>query len=301
MKTSVIIPTYNGKELLEKNLPFVIQNSNNSEIVIGDDASLDGTLEMLKDKFPRVKVVRSTTNGGFSSIVNKAIKSSSGDLIILLNSDVAPEAGYLDAVLPLFEDPNLFAIGFLQKSIENGNIVLRGRGIGEFKKGFLVHSKGRPDKKDTLWVSGGAGIFNKKIWDKIGGLNDLYNPFYWEDIDMSYRAMKAGYRIGFEPKSVVIHRQAEGSIRTNYSKNVILQYSWRNQFQFVWLNITDLNLLMQHIIQTFLLIINSILSGNWIALKGFFASIKRFPVIMKKRKKLLVLWKKKDKEILIND
>lgn len=254
MDISIIVPNYNGQELLKKNLPKIFDAlgvyGGKKEVIVVDDASSDDSLIILnkiEKTYPYLKVVVTGKNMGFSSAVNKGVEQASGNVVILLNSDVYPEKNFLRPLLKNFSNDNVFAVGCMDKSIENGKTVLRGRGLGKFIKGFLVHRRGQVDEKDTLWVSCGSGAFRKDIWRKIGGLDELYNPFYWEDIDISYRAIKSGFKILFEPKSVVTHIHEEGSIKTNYPKSSIKKIAYRNQFIFIWKNITDLDYQFLHI------------------------------------------------------
>ena len=179
VKISVVIPNYNGKQLLEKNLPIVIKATRGCEVIVVDDASDDDSVEFLKTHFPEVKVLKSSKNTGFSSTVNYGFEKAEGELILLFNTDVYPLPGFMEPLLSYFEDPAVFGVGLLQESREKEGVILRGRGLGEFRRGFLVHWKGEPDKQDTLWISAGAGIFRKNLWLKLGGLDEKYNPFYW--------------------------------------------------------------------------------------------------------------------------
>ena len=226
MSISIIIPNYNGAELLKKNLPKVtdaISNYKESiEIIVVDDCSTDSSMEILK-KLNGIRIIRNERNLGFSSTVNNGVRNASGEIVVLLNTDVKPEKEFLIPLLNHFNDEKIFAVGCKDKSIENGKTVLRGRGVGMWKKGFLIHSRGEVDKNTTLWVSGGSGAFKKSIWEKLGGFDELYSPFYWEDIDLSYRAIKSGYKILFEPKSVVIHEHQKGAIKRKYSPSHILK------------------------------------------------------------------------------
>lgn len=248
MKISVIIPNYNGLHLLEKNLPIVLAENKGAQIIIVDDASEDDSVSFIKKNYSEIKVIEKKKNSGFSSTVNLGVKNAGGDLIVLLNSDVSPKKDYLKPLLPYFADKNTFAVGMLQESYENGKIVFRGRGKGEFKRGFLIHRYGQINKNDTLWVSGGAGIFRKSIWNELGGLEEKYDPFYWEDIDLSWRAVQKGYRIWFEKKSIVSHRQSEGAIRTKYTPSEVKVIAFRNQFLFVWLNLREPGYSLRHLL-----------------------------------------------------
>jgi len=121
-----------------------------------------------------------------------------------------------------YRSAKVFAVGCLQYGIDWKDHHILGRGIGKFHQGLLVHAPGSLDKHNTLWVFGGAGIFNKKIWEILGGLDTIYEPFYWEDIDLSYRALKAGYKLLFESKSVVKHFHNKGAISTGFSDSKYL-------------------------------------------------------------------------------
>ena len=235
---------------------------------------------------------------GFASTVNRGVEEASGDLIVLLNTDVIPEAGFLKAALPYFNDPKVFAVGFMQKCDEAGKIIFRGRGVGKFSRGFLIHSRGEVDKDDTLWVSGGAGVFRKKIWQTLGGMNPLYNPFYWEDIDICYRALKAGYKLVFERNSFVSHNQNKGAIRSTYTNIEINKIAYRNQIIFVWLNITDALFLIEHFLYLPVHLARSIVKHDLPFLQGCFLSILKLREIFLYRNRYNKLIVKKDREIL---
>ena len=98
---SVIIPNYNGKVLLPEVLPTVFAALNNaglpSEVIVVDDCSTDGTVELLKEKFPTIKILQNEINGGFSITSNKGIKAAQYDWVLLLNSDVKLEEDYFQS------------------------------------------------------------------------------------------------------------------------------------------------------------------------------------------------------------
>ena len=83
---------------------------------------------------------------------------------------------------------------------------------------------------------GEVEYLEKSIWDELGGLDILYNPFYWEDIDLSYRARKSGYKTLFENKSVVRHEHEKGSIKNKYNPQDVKKIAYKNQFIFAWKN-----------------------------------------------------------------
>lgn len=310
MKLSIIIPNYNGEGLLRKNLPKVIDAVKNYkegkvEIIIPDDASSDGSIDFLKKYASEIKeknitftYLENKENKGFSGNVNSGVKIATGDILILLNSDVIPEKEFLPPLLSHFSDKQVFAVGCMDKSIEDGKIVLRGRGIGRWGKGFLSHGAGDLNKKNTLWAGGGSSAFRKSMWDKLGGLNEIYNPFYWEDIDLSYRALKSGYKIVFEKESVVVHEHSKGAIKTHNSQTRINKIAFRNQILFVWLNITDPFLLINHFFRLVYMLVKAILTRDWLVLQSFFQAFLLFPSVSLSRDKSKRMFVVSDKALL---
>jgi len=301
MNLSVVIPNYNGQDLLKKNLPKVLAAVGDAEVIIVDDASTDASalvISDLKSQIPNLKLIKNELNLGFSSTVNRGVKEASGDIIILLNTDVIPEKKFLEPLLLRFRNEKIFAVGCMDKSMEEGKIVLRGRGVGAWKRGFLIHSRGEVDKTTTLWVSGGSGAFRKTIWEKLGGFNSLYNPFYWEDIDLSYRAVKSGYKVLFEPKSVVVHEHEKGAIKKKFSSMQIKSIAYRNQFIFVWKNTTDLDLQLNHLFWFPYHLIKAFARLDISFFKGFLSAFLLLPKVIKSRFKDQKLFIKDDKEVV---
>lgn len=298
MRLSIIIPNYNGRQLLEKNLPIVIKNSPNVKIIIVDDGSIDGSIDLIKTNFPQIKIIQKDNNAGFSDTVNLGVEQTKTDIVILLNNDVRPKKGWLKPLLGHFKDKQVFAVGCLDKSIENNKTVLRGRGIGQFKRGFLIHKRGEINKTSTLWVSAGSGAFRRSIWEKLGGLDPLFSPFYWEDIDLSYRAQKIGYKILFECQSQVIHEHEKGAIKKEFSPEYVKSIAFRNQFIFFWKNITSHRLILSHICWLPYYLIRALINWDRAFIKGFLMVILSLPQIYVKKKQLKKEFKLKDQQIV---
>jgi GT2 family glycosyltransferase len=241
---SVVIPNYNGLQLLKENLPKVISSTkkydSDSEIIVVDDASTDTSISYIRKVFKEVRVIKRKENRGFSSAVNSGIRNANSDLIVLLNTDVVPKGDYLDNAVDLFKDPMVFAVSFH----EEGFAWAR----GYFKNGFVEHENGgvKSIVNDTFWVSGGSGIFRKKVMQKLGGFDEeLFNPFYWEDLDLCYRALKRGYKLLWDSKSQVFHdHELTIGALPKRKRELILQ---RNQLLFIWKNITSKTLIKRHI------------------------------------------------------
>jgi len=311
MKISIVIPSYNGQKLLSENLPKVIfamlfakaEKKIDLEIVIVNDGSSDQTRAFMEEfisshkEFP-ITFVDNKKNLGFSPTVNNGVRNASGDIIILLNTDVTPEKDFILPLLSYFEDDKTFAVGCMDKSIEGDKTVLRGRGVGVWREGYMQHSLGSLDKNDTLWVSGGSGAFRKSIWDKLGGLYELYRPYYWEDNDLSYRALKSGYKIYFEKKSVVIHRHEDGVIKKTQPSSKVQKIVNRNQNFFTLLNATDISIIWGYFLFLPIHILRAIKDGDSYYLIGLFKIIKYIPQLIAYRRRNMSLFKLTDEEVV---
>ena len=244
---SVVIPNFNGEKLLEKNLPSLFAAKENLknciiEIIIVDDGSQDESVKIITSKYPQVKLIKHKINRGFSAAVNTGVRAAKGDLICLLNSDVIPEHNFLESVFLNFDNPKVFAVSLN----ETGDF---GWARGYFADGFVGHSSGPKTLKphNTFWVSGGSGVFKRNIWMELTGMDEkLLSPFYWEDVDLCYRALKRGYALIWDPNAKVAHIH-EGTI-SSFSKTFVKRIQERNQLLFIWKNITSTNLFRKHLI-----------------------------------------------------
>lgn len=244
MKTSVVIPNYNGAELLKKNLPKVLEIGAD-EIIVVDDASTDGSLGVIEDikekkAIKGIKLIKHKKNLGFARSVNEGVVASRGDVVILLNTDVAPQKDLLRYVLPHFKNPEVFAVSFNEGKF--------GYAKGTFRRGLIEFEGQKPDSSahKSFWASGGSAAFGKEKWEKLGGLDDMYMPFYWEDVDISYRAQMRGWEIVWEPKARVEHEH-EATIGEFLGK----KRDWiieRNQFLFFWKNVSSPKLWLLHLL-----------------------------------------------------
>lgn len=297
-KISVIIPNFNGEDLLKKNLPQVIKSCPDCEVIVVDDKSTDNSASLIKKKFKDVILIENAKNEGFAKSVNTGVRESKGDLVLLLNSDVSPREDFLDKAIKHFNNRHLFAVGLADFSHENGKIVKRGRGGAIFKNGFVNHFMLPSIKGKTLWVSGGSGLFDKEKFVALGGFDPIYAPFYWEDIDLSFRTWRAGFKCIFEPESKVDHFHEKGAIKKKYSEFYVKTVSYKNQFLFVWKNIDDYFLIAQHILWQPYHFIKAVINVDLAFFAGFFWALLKLPSLIFNYEPSTINYKLPDKEVL---
>ncbi len=243
MKISIIITNFNGVNLLRDNLIEVINNSPEAnEIIVTDDASTDNSLRYLNSlqkKYLKLKIISHKKNIGFAANSNSAVKASQADLVVLLNSDIKPVKGYIKNSLKHFKDPHVFGVGFAEIGHENWAKLYWGGG-------YIQHQPGLDIKTSHIsgWLSGGSSIVRKSLFTKLGGFDQVYEPFYSEDLDLGFRAWKSGYKLIWEPTAKVYHKHE--STMSKFPKRHLEYVKERNRLLTVWRNIQDPWMLYQN-------------------------------------------------------
>jgi len=240
---SVVIPNYNGQHLLEKNLPAVISSCPQAEIIVVDDASSDNSINFLTKTYPKVKIVSNKINQRFALSCNKGVKSAKYNIVVLLNNDVSPQKDFLQPLIKHFDNSQVFAVGCLEIQTKGNKQTISGRSSCQFKRGFLIHKKAKnQNKQQTCWATAGSMALDKQKYLDLNGMDSLFSPAYWEDIDLSYRAKKKGWQVLFEHKSKVYHNHETTNLQA-FGKTRIELMALRNQILFVWKNTQGLQLI----------------------------------------------------------
>jgi GT2 family glycosyltransferase len=277
-KVSVVMPNLNCEKLLEKNLPKLIAAKDYAqngiiEIIVVDDGSWDGSVSFLKKNYPNIRLIKHTTNRGFSAAVNTGVRAAKGDYIFLINTDVVPSTSCLIKVLPIFNDETVFAVSLHEKGF--------GYAKGTYVDGYIQLAMGEEGNKrhSSFYVSGGSGVFRRNIWVELGGMDErLFSPFYWEDIDLCYRAAKRGYKLLWEPEAIVEHNH-ESTI-SRFPKDYVARVRERNQLLMLWKNITSPNLTKKHVVG---LIVRTVKHPGYIRI--VLMALGRIGITIQKRKK----------------
>lgn len=298
-KVSIVIPNFNGRELLAKNLPEVTRVCPKSEIIVVDDASQDDSALLVKKRFKKVKVIENKKNLGFARSANIGVKAASGQYVLLFNTDVSPRPDFLKPALVHFQKhKNLFAVGLADQSHEDGTIITRGRGGAKFKRGFLNHFAQKPRFGETLWVSGGSGLFDRQKFLALGGFDPAFAPFYWEDIDLCWRARKQGLVCLFEPRALVDHYHQQGAIKKSHWPVYIKTVAYKNQFLFVWKNISDYSQVALHLLWLPYHFAKALLTLDLVFFLGFIWAISQIPQLILNYQLLTTNYQLSDKEII---
>lgn len=216
---AVVILNYNGQEWLEKMMPSVTKHRQKDQrIIVADNGSTDDSLAWLKAHFPRVEIIDLKENYGFAGGYNRALEQVDASILVLLNSDVEVTENWLNPVLETLQKDE--TIGIAQPKIkawhQKTHFEYAGAAGGwldylgyPFSKGRIFNTleedKGQYTNNDSIfWASGAAFFIRKELFTALGGFDEHYFA-HWEEIDLCWRAKRAGYRVVTVPKSEVYH------------------------------------------------------------------------------------------------
>lgn len=212
MKSTIVIPNYNGMAYLEKCLSSIVEDakSHPARILVVDNGSADGSCE-LAEGTAGVEVVRMGKNTGFCRAVNAGIQASDTPYVILLNNDLTIESGFIKAMeAALDNDPKAFSAGAQMRMMkapdrmDNAGDYYCALGWAyDYGKGKKVSGKYLKPRR-IFAACGGAAIYRRSIMDRIG-LFDEKHFAYLEDVDIGYRARIYGYHNLYEPKALAYH------------------------------------------------------------------------------------------------
>jgi len=243
MKYSVVIPNYNGLIHLQTFFPSIYQfcRSNGiEEIIIADDYSSDDSVGFLQANYSDVKVIVNSRNLGFGENCNQAISQASGDYIFLFNTDIEIKSIEIPKLDNFLLKKDFFALTF--KSLNPDKSFREGAKQLKIKNGlpFTLHNEKDQTRNSngeftSIYPVGGHCILYKKRFLELGGFSKAYSPFYWEDMDLGFRAAKKGWTTYFDPTIIIIHHHC-GSIKNNFQKKIISNIKLRNRIIFMYQN-----------------------------------------------------------------
>lgn len=240
---SVVILNWNGLGYLQQFLPSICASSYpNLQIIVGDNASTDNSIEFIGAKYPQIKVIANDKNYGFADGYNKILGQVDSDYFVLLNSDVEVHSEWIQPVIALMEtDPAIVAAQPKILSYKDRDKFEYAGAAGGFLDIFgYPFCRGRifdsveldtgqyDDVKEIFWASGAALFVKRDKWIEVGGLDEDFFA-HMEEIDLCWRLKNKGYKVMYCPGSVVYHvgggtLNSESPFKTylNFRNNLVL-------------------------------------------------------------------------------
>jgi GT2 family glycosyltransferase len=250
---SVVIPNWNGRDLLEKYLPSVVAAlaaDAGNEIIVVDNGSTDGSAAFLRERFPNVRLLALDRNLGFGGGSNAGVRAAKNDIVVLLNSDMRVEPDFLQPLLDGFRNERVFAVA-CQIFFSDPSRRREETGLTEawWRDGALRVSH-RIDEAVTdlypcFYGGGGSCAFDRRKFLELGGFDPLLQPFYLEDTDLGFLAWKRGWQVLYQPRSIVYHEH-RGTIGKHFRAAQIQAVYRKNYLLFCWKNIHEWRRLASH-------------------------------------------------------
>ena len=244
---SIVIPFYNDDknftEFFDRNYAIIKKNNSQNEVIAIDDGKNTLLIEAVEATYKDVILIRHPINKGFSLSINAGVEQAKHDIVYLLNSDIllTPEA--LTFTTIHFENKQLFAVT-LKSQYPDGRIREGAKSLiwagGMPKMRHAERHFPKPNKEGIIpsaYAVGGHCAIRKSMFLQLNGMDhDTYHPFYWEDSDLSTRAIQNGWEIIYEPMAAVFHPPENSSIKSNFQKEYINSIKFRNRTFFALKN-----------------------------------------------------------------
>ena len=254
-------------------------------------------MEVLETEFPMVRREKTPRNLGFQGANNYAAKLVESAIIMPMNNDMKLHEKSLHFLAKHFDKGDIFAVSGKFFDWDETTFLYGNRG-GFFSYGhFYLYEKPPECSNQTLFACGGAFMVDRKRYLELGGFDTIYHPLYYEEIDLSYRALKRGWKVLYEPKSIAYHK-VQGTITKQNKRRQINLISARNNYLFVWRNILDKDMTVSFIFGIPMFLFRDLFrlkTRFWLA---FIMALWRLPQAIKTRKKEKKAAKLSDRAIL---
>lgn len=248
---SIVIPAYNQFYYTYHCIESIIKNSGNVsyEIILADDCSNDLTIQ-INQAVKNLIVAKTSENLLFLRNCNNAAKKANGEFILFLNNDTQVQENWLEPLVTLCQNDSsigmvgsklVYADGTLQ---EAGGIIWKDGSGWNYGRNMDAMLPEYNYVKEVDYISGAAIMIRTELWKQIGGFDDLYTPAYCEDSDLAFEVRKAGYKVVYQPLSVVVHFEGKsngtdlqsGIKKYQVENNLKLQKKWKTEFENAYVN-----------------------------------------------------------------
>lgn len=301
----VVIPNWNGAAFIERCLGSVLAAVRRAgrpmEVIVTDDASGDGSADIIAKSFPSVRLIRWEANVGFGEAVGRGMAAATADWIFLLNNDLALKEDFCERLIALLEkqaDPErVFAIGARTRDWATG-APNHGGQLARWKDGMIVQEPFESDAAaEAGFFQAGACLIDRNKFMALGGFAPIFHPGYWEDYDLAWQARRRGWSVLYDPRATAWHL-GKGSMKErlgDYGLSLTLK---RNHLLFNWANLSDGGLLARHFMSLPGLVLKKEDEASWG--RAVIAALGKLPAVLRLRRKRMGIGGKPDRELIKN-
>ena len=248
IEVSVIVLNFNGKQFLDDCFGSLENQSFDRahyEILLIDNKSTDGSVAYTKDRWPKVKVFEQPFNRGFAGGINAGVSAASGRIVAFINNDAKADSDWIArGVETLQSRVDIAAVGSKILRLDGKTIDSAGGASSFYGHGFNIGNKevdqGQFDRASEILFASGCAMFTwKRVFERVGGFDEDFFAFF-EDVDLGWRLWLLGYRVVYEPRSVVYHRHHGTMAEYGYERERFLLE--RNALATVFKNYEEANM-----------------------------------------------------------
>ena len=216
---SIVIPAWNGMAYLAACLDAlradaVPGGAAGVEVIVVDNASTDGSPDLVADRYPEVRLIRNRDNLGFAGACNVGLEAARGRILVLLNQDTRVYPGWREALCRALQAPRAGVAG-CKSLYADGETIQHAGGRIEWPLGMARHD-GAGERDTGQWdvprqveyVTGAAMAFRRDVLEAVGLLDEGFWPGYYEDADFCYRVREAGYEVWYVPDALLVHAES---------------------------------------------------------------------------------------------
>ncbi len=247
-RISVIIASLNGEKVLPLCLSALAKTDYATfETIVVDNGSKDRTSEIVRERFPDVRLLRAPRNLGFAGGNNLGLKVATGNLLILLNDDTEVMPDWLRALeTALHRHPRAGILGCKLlytdgKTIQHAGGIIEPNGLTHHVGAGEIDSGKYDTERQYPYVTGAAFGITREVYNRLGGLDEGYFPIYFEEIDYCHNARRLGYECLYVPSAVVYHYESRTT--KSWSSGFLYKYH-KNRLRFLLKNYSASELLL---------------------------------------------------------
>lgn len=299
VRCSLIVLNYEGEQVIQACVDSLLEaKSAEDELIVVENGSTDRSIDLLKPYGEAIRLLPLPENTYIFGL-NAGLEIARGRYVAFLNNDMTVDPEFVERCVAALEGgrEDLFAV--CPRILERDGEDQGSRTAGYWSRGLIFYRVLAHAEKatDCFFAVGGQSFFRRSHLDEIGSIDPLLWPMYHEDIELSYRAWKRGWRIAYVPDAVAHHIGGHASKRV-FTRSDLRSFVRQNEYLTVWKNVTDRSLLWQHIALIPLRLAAAMIKRDWATLRGFGRAARRLRRVIAARAAARPHFRLSDREVL---
>lgn len=297
-RCSLIVLNYNQRELLLACVASLIEAAGpDDEVIVVDNGSSDGSADAVRERYPSVRLVCLPSNRYIFGL-NDGLAVAQGRYVAFCNNDMIVDPGFVEEAVACFTADDIFAVCarvFDRHGKDQGTLT-----AGEWAHGLLVYRplSHRPEVTSCFFAVGGQSLYRRDLLvGAVGSIDELLWPMYHEDIELSYRAWRCGYRIVYAPRSVAHHLGGQTSKKV-FRPWELRAFVRQNELLTVWKDVDDVRMLLEHAVWLLPRLVAAVARRDRGTVVGYGRAFRRLPAALHARRAGRPVFRQSDRAVL---